>query len=197
MVRIHCLDVRRRQDLTTVNATANDPVQSKTGIWQQGGGNQDRNLLDFNEITVDAKGHPLYGYSDGCVSAGCIAGTAGNDFVAYMRVARQSGGKSLFAQFDSPEPAAPKRACLAGTRDSAAHLSWKAPDNGGAEIKQYRVFRGTAAGNESQLVGKVNGTATTFNDTSAKSSVATYYYVVKAVNAAGLGTASNEVKLTK
>jgi len=182
---------------TTVNATANDPVQSKTGIWQQGGGNQDRNLLDFNEITVDAKGHPLYGYSDGCVSAGCIAGTAGNDFVAYMRVARQSGGKSLFAQFDSPEPAAPKRACLAGTRDSAAHLSWKAPDNGGAEIKQYRVFRGTAAGNESQLVGKVNGTATTFNDTSAKSSVATYYYVVKAVNAAGLGTASNEVKLTK
>ena len=28
------------------------------------------------EITVDSKGHALYGYSDGCVSAGCIAGTA-------------------------------------------------------------------------------------------------------------------------
>ena len=182
---------------TTVNATPNDPVQSKTGIWQQGGGNQDRNLLDFNEITVDAKGHPLYGYSDGCVSSGCIAGTAGNDFVAYMRVARQSGGKSLFAQFDQPEPAAPNRACLAGTRDTAAHLVWNAPDNGGAAIKQYRVFRGTSAGSESQLVGKVNGTTTSFNDTSVKSTVGTYYYVVKGVNAAGVGAASNEVKLSK
>ena len=53
---------------TTVNATPNDPVQSMTGVWQQGGGAQDRNLLDFNEITVDDKGHVLYGYSDGCVT---------------------------------------------------------------------------------------------------------------------------------
>jgi hypothetical protein len=182
---------------TTVNATPNDPVQSKTGIWQQGGGNEDRNLLDFNEITLDAKGHALYGYSDGCVSAGCIAGTAPNDFVAYMRVARQSGGKSLLAQFDSAEPAVPKRACLAGTRDSAARLTWKAPDNGGADIKQYRIFRGTSAGKESQMVGKTSGTATSFNDTSVKSTVATYYYVVKAVNAKGLSAPSNEVTLTK
>jgi hypothetical protein len=180
----------------TVNVSPNDPVQSKTGIWQQGGGNEDRNLLDFNEITMDDKGHPLYGYSDGCVSAGCIAGTAANDYVAYMRVARQSGGKSLLASFDSNEPTAPRRACLAGTRDTAAHLSWKAPDNGGAGIKQYRIFRGTTSGSESQ-VGKTNGTATTFNDTSLKSSVAYYYYVVKAVNAKGISAASNEILLTK
>jgi len=187
---------------TTVNATPNDPVQSKTGIWQQGGGNEDRNLLDFNEITVDSKGHALYGYSDGCVSTGCIAGTAPNDFVAYMRVARQSGGKSLFARFDSAEPALPKRACLIGTRDaSAAHLSWNAPDNGGAEISQYRIFRGTSAGSESQLVGKTNGTTTKFDDnianTSRKGAATTYYYVVKAVNAQGVGTASNEISLAK
>src|SRR5947208_6843631 len=61
---------------TTVNSTPNDPVQSMTGIWQQGGSHQDRNLLDFNEITIDDKGRVLYGYSDGCVTAGCIAGTA-------------------------------------------------------------------------------------------------------------------------
>jgi hypothetical protein len=180
----------------TVNATPNDPVQSKTGIWQQGGGNQDRNLLDFNEITLDDKGHALYGYSDGCVSAGCIAGAAANDYVAQMRVARQSGGKSLLASFDSAEPATPKRACLAGTRDTAVHLSWKAPDNGGADIKQYRIFRGTTPGNET-LIGKTNASTTTFIDTSAKSSVASYYYVVKAVNAKGISAASNEVALTK
>ena len=63
---------------TTVNSTPNDPVQSMAGIWQQGGKTQ-RNLLDFNEITVDDKGRVLYGYSDGCVTAGCIAGTAPNE----------------------------------------------------------------------------------------------------------------------
>src|SRR5438067_2002223 len=120
------------QTWVTVNATPNDPVQSKTGIWQQGGSHDDRNLLDFNEITVDDKGRALYGYSDGCVTPGCIAGTAADDFVAFMRVARQSGGKSLFASFDTAEPVAPKPPCLFGTRDPAAsHLIWKAPDNGG------------------------------------------------------------------
>ena len=52
---------------TTVNATPNDPVQSMAGIWQQGGGKTQRNLLDFNEITVDDKGRVLYGYSDGAL----------------------------------------------------------------------------------------------------------------------------------
>src|SRR5437899_9707976 len=122
---------------TTVNATPNDPVQSMTGVWQQGGSHQDRNLLDFNEITVDSKGRVLYGYSDGCVTAGCIAGTAANDFVANMRVARQTGGKTLLASYDGQtdlpgDPArAPKPPCLSGTRDTTtSHLTWKAPDNG-------------------------------------------------------------------
>jgi hypothetical protein len=182
---------------TTVNATPNDPVQSRTGIWQQGGGNEDRNLLDFNEITVDDKGHALYGYSDGCVSPGCIAGTSFNDFVAWMRVARQSGGKSLFAAYDSAEPSVPKRACLAGTRNaSGAHLSWNAPDNGGDDIKQYRIFRGTSSGKET-LVGKTSGAATAFVDTSLKATAGTAYYVVRAVNSQGVGAASNEIALAR
>src|SRR5437667_2423808 len=108
----------------TVDATPNDPVQSMTGIWQQGGSHQDRNLLDFNEITIDDKGRVLYGYSDGCVTAGCIAGTAANDFVAFMRVARQSGGKSIFASNDSATDTTaariPRPPCLSGQRDAAA-----------------------------------------------------------------------------
>src|SRR5436309_6409108 len=104
-----------------------------TGVWQAGGSHLDRNLLDFNEITVDDKGRVLYGYSDGCVSPGCIDGSAGNDYVAFMRVARQSGGRGLLAGYDSAEPAAPKPPCLSGARDSAAsHLTWKAPDNRGS-----------------------------------------------------------------
>src|SRR5438874_2172155 len=135
------------QSWVTVNATPNDPVQSMTGIWQQGGSHQDRNLLDFNEITVDKVGRVLYGYSDGCVSEGCIAGTAANDFTAFMRVARQSGGKSLFASNDASTDTTtallPKPACLSGVRDStAAYLSWKVPDNGGSAITGYQVLAG-------------------------------------------------------
>src|SRR5207253_552708 len=83
---------------------------------------------------IDDKGRVLYGYSDGCVTPGCIAGTAANDFVAFMRVARQSGGKSLFASNDSATDTTaariPRPPCLSGTRDpSASHLTWKAPDD--------------------------------------------------------------------
>src|SRR5438477_1472019 len=127
----------------TVNATPDDPVQSKTGVWQQGGSRVDRNLLDFNETTIDDKGRVLYGYSDGCVTPGCIAGTAPDDFVAFMRVARQSGGKSLFASNDANTDTTlaqvAKPSCLSGTRDSeGSHLTWKAPDNGGADITKYQ-----------------------------------------------------------
>ena len=133
------------QTWTTVNSTPNDPVQSLTGVWQQGGGEQDRNLLDFNEITIDKFGRVLYGYSDGCVTVGCIAGSTLNDFTAYMRVARQIGGKSLFASYDASTDTttaiAPKPPCLSGTRTStAAELTWKAPDNGGSDILYYRDF---------------------------------------------------------
>ena len=182
------------QTWVTINATPNDPVQSQTGVWQQGGSHDDRNLLDFNEITVDDRGRVLYGYSDGCVTQGCIAGTAGNDFVAFMRVARQSGGKSLFANLDTTEPVAPKPPCLSGTRDpSASYLTWKAPDNGGSDIVLYQIFRGTSPGTEI-LLGQTD--RTTFNDTTANPAVPHYYYVVKAVNAVGTSNSSNEVDLT-
>ncbi len=184
----------------TVNATPNDPVQSMTGIWQQGGGNLQRNLLDFNEITVDDKGRVLYGYSDGCVSTGCIGGTGPNDFVAYMRVARQSGGMSLFANNDANTDTTaamlPKPACLSGIRDvTGSYLTWKAPDNGGAAITGYKIFRGTASGSEAPTpIGRTT-TKTTFIDKTANPSVSDYYYVVQATNSVGSGALSNEIDL--
>jgi len=169
-----------------------------SGVWQGGGGHQDRNLLDFNEITVDDNGRVLYGYSDGCVTVGCISGGAPNDFSAHMRVARQFGGKPILALFDPnpAEPVVPKPPCLSATRDcTASHLSWKAPDNGGADIVNYQIFRGTSPGTEA-LIGQTGVPRDSFNDTSADPLVAHYYYVVKAINATGTGPASNEVDLS-
>jgi hypothetical protein len=185
------------QHWVTVNATPNDPVQRASGIWQQGGGQKQRNLLDFNEITLDDQGRVLYGFSDGCVSPGCVAGTAANDFVGNMRVARQIGGESLLASMDTPEPAAPKRACLAGSRDpSASHLTWAAPDNGGADISVYQIFRSLTSTVTGSLVGQVSGTTTSFDDTTIDPSITTYFYTVKASNTVGASGFSNEVGLT-
>ena len=183
---------------TTVNATPNDPVQSKTGVWQQGGSHPDRNLLDFNEITIDDKGRVLYGYSDGCVTPDCIGGSAPNDFVADMRVARQSGGKTLFnsydANTDTTTAKVPKPACLSGTRDSkASHLSWKVPDNGGADITSYEIWRGTASGNETKLFTTLNADPK-YTDLNPPKNTHLFYYV-KAINSAGTGTQSNEIDL--
>jgi hypothetical protein len=185
----------------TVNATPNDPVQSMTGIWQQGGGEKDRNLLDFNEITIDDKGRVIYGYSDGCVTPECIAGAAPNDFVANLRVARQSGGKTLLASYDgntdTTTALAPKPPCLSGTRDtSASHLTWKAPDNRGSAIVNYLIFRGTTSGNEVQI-GQTGVPKNSFEDTSADPNVAHYFYQVKAVNSSGtpVSNFSNEIDL--
>ena len=179
----------------TVNATPNDPVQGLGGIWNSGGSHQNRNLLDFNEVTMDDHGRVLFGYDDGCVSAACLADPTKNDFVAYERVARQTGGKTLLAQFDPLEPAAPQAPYLQGTRSATqATLTWTPPDDGGSPITAYQVLRGTSSGAEKKLA-TVSGSKTQFTDAKAKSSVGQYYYEVVAINGQGTGPVSNELPL--
>jgi len=179
----------------TVNATPSDPVQGAGGIWNSGGGNQNRNLLDFNEATMDDHGRMLFGYDDGCVSSACLADPTKNDFVAYERVARQTGGKTLLAQFDAVEPAPPQAPYLQGARNATqVTLTWTPPDNGGAAISAYQVLRGTSAGTEKKIA-TVSGGKTIFIDAKVKSSVAQYFYEVMAINAQGTGPVSNEVAL--
>ncbi|HEU5399213.1 MAG TPA: fibronectin type III domain-containing protein [Gammaproteobacteria bacterium] len=183
------------QTWVTVNATPNDPVQGAGGIWNSGGGQQNRNLLDFNETTMDSRGRVLFGYDDGCVSAACLADPTKNDFTAYERVARQTGGKTLLAQFDPVEPAAPQAPYLQGTRSATqAVLNWTPPDNGGAAITAYEILRGTASGGEKKLA-TVLGSKTSYTDARTKSGTAQYFYEVEAINAQGTGPASNELAL--
>jgi len=97
---------------TTVNATPGDPVQR--GPVCLGGtlgcsGNT-RNLLDFNDLTVDKQGRVLAALADGCVTAACKTGVDrnndgrldgnDNDGGAVATILRQSAGKGLFAQYD-------------------------------------------------------------------------------------------------
>jgi len=93
---------------TTVDATPSDPVQ-RGCIWNQGGSNPCRNLLDFNDITVDKFGRVLVGYADGCTGS-CVTDASQNASAgpasaqdALATISRQAGGRGLFAAFDGTQ----------------------------------------------------------------------------------------------
>ncbi len=185
---------------TTVNATPNDPVQGAGGVCSGGiscsGTPNNRNLLDFNEITLGSNGRVLFGYDKGCIG-GCVQDPTSNSFVSDMRVVRQSGGKTLFAKYDKPEPAKPNAACLAGVRDTtASHLTWKVPDSGGADIVNYSIYRSTdpASFGTTPIVTTANAKAA-YDDTTSGTVTPIWYYKITALNSQGEGVYSNVVKL--
>src|SRR6266850_7016511 len=76
----------------------------------------------------------------------------------------------------------------------AAYLQWTTPDNGGSSITAYKIYRGTAPGNE-VFIGQTTGNDNTFNDRSGNPAVETYTYKITAVNAVGQSQSSNIVSL--
>ena len=92
---------------TTVNARPSDPVQ-RGCIWNSGGSVSCRNLLDFNDITINKQGKVLIAFADGCVGksidakANCILSPAAsaNTLTQHGGIIRQVSGKGLFAAYD-------------------------------------------------------------------------------------------------
>jgi Big-like domain-containing protein/BNR/Asp-box repeat protein len=105
------------QTWTTVNATPNDPVQ-RGCIWNGGGSNACRNLLDFNDASIDKQGRVLVAYTDGCANfdftfqslTGSVHGPsqcdtnpnsyANTDKAIFDGLVRQDCGLGLFAADD-------------------------------------------------------------------------------------------------
>lgn len=177
----------------TSDATPNDPVQR--GSICTGGTTcgQDRNLLDFMDITTDKQGRVLVGYADGCIG-GCVQ-SGPNSFSALATIARESGGRRMFAAYDTAEPTVPRTPTVTATKTTnpaSVTLSWQAPDNGGSAITKYNIYRATKSGAERLYT---TTTKTTYTDTSLPKN-ATYYYKVAAVNSVGTGALSAEVTPT-
>lgn len=90
------------------DATPDDPVQ--LGPVCLGGisctnsakiGNS-RNLLDFNDISVDLQGRAVFVFADGCVAPKCASGGAPRKSRSALEtVGRHSGGKTLFSEYDA------------------------------------------------------------------------------------------------
>jgi len=170
------------QTWTTQNVTPGDPVQ-RGGICSDG---TCRNQLDFFDATIDKEGRVLVGWDDGCVG-GCVNGGA-NSFTAKATITRQSGGKRMFAAFDPVEPVlpgAPKGAGIINRAGTATNLSWSAPDDGGAAITAYRIYRTDGAGGSFNLVGTVSDT--NFSDTTFPAPATSNSYRLTAVNSQGEG----------
>jgi hypothetical protein len=169
---------------TTQNLTPGDPIQ-RGGICGSGAC---RNHLDFFDATIDKEGRVVIGYTDGCVTATCINGGA-NDFTAKGTIARQTGGKRMFAANDPIEPAVPGAPLVTGSVNSAntvASLSWPVPDNGGSPITAYKISRGPSATGPFTLLATVLGSKNSYTDTTFDPAIQNFY-IVTAVNAIGEG----------
>src|SRR3984893_16551733 len=174
----------------TVDATPNDPVQQGTVCLQGTTCAGGRNLLDFNDFSVDSLGRGLVGYADGCVNCGNTFVTQSSS--SHGTVTRQSGGRRLFAHFDPVEPGPPAppqlvSAVIEPPPTSGALITWLQPDNGGSPITGYKVYRSTNSGGETFLANVSGATTTKYLDPSPPSGpgVNVFYYVT-AVNSVPL-----------
>ena len=104
---------------TTSDATPDHPVQRgciefAASCPSSRGSDDQRNLLDFNDITIDAQGRILYAYTDGCQMEGEVDpaghGSCLTDATRLSglpteiegpAVARESCGLGLYAKYDS------------------------------------------------------------------------------------------------
>lgn len=180
----------------TVDVTPNDAVQ-RGPIWFSGGAVNYRNLLDFNDAEHDANGNVVLAFADGCAGGNCnqAAATAkGNAYTELATIMRQTGGLGLFHDTDQPQTATlPGSPYVTARRvGGVVRLSWSEADNGGSAIQKYRIYRGTASGQETPLAA-VKGSVNYYVDSKAASTVGTFYYRVTAVSKAGESIGNNEV----
>lgn len=187
----------------TVNATGNDPVQRGV-VCTQGTTcpSGTRNLLDFNDLEIDARGRPLAAFADGCITNDCRAGldrsgpsgtpdgkidSYDNDGEEVATIIRQTSGRTLFDRFDDlDEPSA----LWAMPTKSNVTLHWT--DNADNETS-YVVERSSSATTGFAQLVSVPSNNTSFVD-GAVSRKTTYYYRTKAANANGTSTYSNIIR---
>ncbi|MBI4168864.1 MAG: cadherin-like domain-containing protein [Acidobacteria bacterium] len=180
----------------TTNATPGDPVQRGTICGAGVSCETTRNLLDFNDVTIDKDGRILAAYADGCIGS-CLNGPP-NSRTALAKIARQVSGKRLFAAADPPPPGGKPAAVLlqAILKDSPSRveLSWSEPDDRLSDITSYNVYRRRTdiSGQSQILLATLGGSARSYTDATIVSGQ-TYAYEVTAVNANGEGDRCREV----
>jgi PKD repeat protein len=188
---------------TTVDTTPDDPVQIGSICLSGTTCGTDRNLLDFNDMTVDKFGRALMIYADGCLAPGCTTATAAGtppynaSRSSKAAIARQSGGPRLFAAYDPVEPVAPGAPRLSSANKDpygVVHVTWSEPDNGGSPLTGYNIYRRTANGAYGAPLATISAASPSYDDTNADPTQE-YFYKVTASNAVGEGTSCGELQV--
>ena len=187
----------------TVNATGNDPAQRGV-VCTQGTTcpSGTRNLLDFNDLEIDAKGRPLAAFADGCITADCRSGidrsgpggtpdgkidSYDNDGEDVATIIRQASGRTLLAAYDAPN--APTSLWVVPT---AADVTLHWTDNAGNETS-YIIERSSAPTSGFTQLATTPANSTSYVDDTVTSNT-TYYYRVQAANANGTSAYSNIIR---
>jgi hypothetical protein len=117
----------------------------------------------------------------------------GGTFYATFPSLRQAVASRISAGTTQTVPSAPVLAASTPKAGKGVQLSWSAPADGGSPITEYRVLR--LNGGSFVLIATVKANTRTYSDKGTKRGFS-YTYTVRAVNAIGVGPASNQATAT-
>lgn len=132
------------------------------------------------------------GESDSFIDTGLVNGVTW----VYRVKAGNSEGYSVYSNQVTATPCTLPGAPEVDAKgeNGAVVLDWDEPDNGGAAIEMYNIYRKNDTG-VYLLIGTVEGGVTYYKDTGLTNGKE-YSYIVRAVNPAGLGPESDTVSAT-
>lgn len=152
-----------------------------------------RNLLDFNDITVDSRGRILVVYADGCnFDHPCInitdnsGDTSTNQGIARLTIIRQRSGMRLFGAFDPSGPAPPPLPPPVSVEETKTgnKIKWTTPDDGGSPLTAYRIYRGRTGSSSETMIAEVKPGVLSYLDRKTRRAK-NVTYRVRAVNKYG------------
>jgi hypothetical protein len=145
---------------------------------------------------------PVTSGSDGtCTSYLCNAALSQNGYNGPSGLGTPGASPDSYAAFSPPTgsanvPSSPTLTSAQGANGSVT-LNWQAPSSaGGSAISGYNVYVGTSPGGESSTPVNSSPLSTTSDVVGSLTNTTTYYFTVKALNAQGLSSSSNELSAT-
>ena len=155
----------------------------------------DEDYLSYSEENTSRRGNS---YPDGSTTSLTFTGLPGGvNYKIIMRARYEDSSGPWTDEFtqrihNSP-PVAPTGLNAAEVSDSSVTLSWTPPTS--SSITGYRVLRGLTAAKKDVLVNNTGSTGTEYVDADVEAGTK-YHYSVRAINDAGVGTASETITVT-
>ncbi len=185
------------------NVSAAAAYESATVTWtapaSQGGANITAYKVAAADLTLASRGGQSCSWTGGPLSC-VLTGLTDGDTYSFTVTATNSLGTGVASlPSNSVVPAATAPAAptslVATPGNGTVALSWAAPaSNGGSALTGYNLYESATAGGENYSA-PVNGSSlisTTTTTVTALTNTKTYFFTVKAVNAIGSSSPSNE-----